>query len=130
VTANAHGDDQGVAEVANLHDLGTEVGEDGEQGPPPFTDAVVTTVVGTALQLHDARREFHFRVCEREVGVEITPVEGVVGAIEPLDVLLRHRPRSVPRSASTTPFHAKRCFPGESDGGREEPGGSREGRRG
>jgi hypothetical protein len=63
----------------------------------------VSAVVGTALQLHDARREFHFRVYEREEGVEIAPVEGVVDAIEPLDVLLRHRPLSIalPRRGST-----------------------------
>src|SRR5688572_2133316 len=74
-----------------------KIGEDGEQGPPPFTDAVVTAVDGTALQLRDARREFHSRVYEREVCVEIAPAQGVVGAIEQLDVL-RHRPRSIPQA--------------------------------
>ena len=95
MTADSDADDQGVAPgFAYFQNLTTEIGEDGEQGPPPFTDAVVTAVDGTALQLHDARREFHFRVYEREVGVEIAPAQGVVGAIEQLDVL-RHRPRSI-----------------------------------
>ena len=53
------------------------------------------TAVGTALHLQDLRREFHFRVYEREVGVEIAPVQGVVGAIDQLHVLLRHRPPSI-----------------------------------
>jgi hypothetical protein len=35
----------------------------------------VSAVVGTALQLSDARREFQFRVYEREKGVEFVRVE-------------------------------------------------------
>ena len=29
-------------------------GEDGEQGPPPLSDAVMAAVVGVALHLHEA----------------------------------------------------------------------------
>jgi hypothetical protein len=41
-----HGDDQGVAEVAHVDGLNAEVGEDAEQGPPPFTDTVVAAAAG------------------------------------------------------------------------------------
>ena len=98
VTADSDADDQAVAPgFAHRQNLTTEIGEDGQQVPQPFTDALVTAV-GTALHLHDARREFHVRVYEREVGVEIAPVQGVVRAIEQLHVLLRHHPPSICRS--------------------------------
>jgi hypothetical protein len=51
----------------------------------------VAAVRLAALQLDEARVEFQVGVGEREEGIEVAPVEGVIAQVEQLDVLLRHR---------------------------------------
>ena len=97
MTPQAKGGENEVAEVAHFQDVEAQVRKDSEQVFPPLADAVVTPVFGPADQLAEARRELHLGVDESEEGIQIALVERVVHEVAALHVLLRHRPRSIPR---------------------------------
>ena len=46
----------------------------------------------------DARRDLDVIVGQCESGIEVPPVDGLDGSLMKLDVLLRHRPRSIPQA--------------------------------
>ena len=79
-----------LLEVSHLVNLCPEVGEDPEEVLPPVSDTVVSPP-GTALQLHEGREVLHFGIAQRDEGIDVTPVEGIVRSVERLDVLRRHR---------------------------------------
>src|SRR3954464_9545967 len=97
---NLSAEDRALPEVAYLQDLDAEVGEDGEQVLPPTADPVVTSIVRIALRREGPGGELHVGVDHLEEGVEVPPVQGLVGGTGSLHVLLRHRPRSIPRLSS------------------------------
>jgi hypothetical protein len=53
-------------------------------------------VVGAAFELEVERVDLDLIVGEQEKGVEVAPVESIDGATVKLNVLLRHRSRSIP----------------------------------
>jgi hypothetical protein len=57
----------------------------------------VTAIDTAPFDREQAGDRFHLRMHERESGFEIASVHGVEDAVSALDVLLRHRPRSISR---------------------------------
>ena len=56
----------------------------------------MATIWVAAFQLHRVGDEFHVGVTERQECIEVTSVEGIKRSPDEFDVLLRHRPPSIP----------------------------------
>jgi hypothetical protein len=87
-----------IAKVLNLRDQDLDFVEQFVQVLEHLADTLMPSINGRLPSKRDVKtrmRPFRLRVNEREERVEVAPVERVKGAMDPLDVLLRHRPRSI-----------------------------------
>src|SRR5262245_11307439 len=85
-----------VTEVSNLVGLAAQPTEWDDDLPPPPPDPIMPSK-RLAFGLGDQRGELHVGVDAGEERIEVTAVHRVYAAPVGLDVLLRHRPRSIPR---------------------------------
>ena len=95
--ADMGADEHQIPDLADVVDLDIEVWKHIEELVPIPPDAVVAAV---RRALGAQRRELYIRVVERSKGVEIALAQSVIGATDDLDVLLRHRPRSISRKGA------------------------------
>ena len=82
------------SEVAQLLDIAGVVGKGTEEVVPPATQALVSVIA--ALHGDQPRLDLHLVVDQRQQGVPVAPVEGVIRLQGQLHVLLRHGPLSIP----------------------------------
>ena len=86
--------DRQVPEIAHFENFDGVVGEGIEPGLPPATHSVVA--VQAALYRHEARKGLYVIVHQGQQSTDVASVQGVKGSEMQLDVLLRHRSRSIP----------------------------------
>ena len=98
VAAKAAVGDRRVSEVVRFDNLDVPVGKDTMHVVPPAADSVVAAIAALALQGTAARDDLHVVVHQCQIGIEVTPVEGVDRSVAELHVLLRHSPRSIPQT--------------------------------
>jgi hypothetical protein len=84
-----------ISQILYLFDLGAKVRKAAENGCPPGPDALTMLEGATALDIQDARGELDSGIAEGEKCIEVASVKGVIRPVQSLDVLLRHRPRSI-----------------------------------
>src|SRR5665809_42728 len=98
VASNVQHGKRRVSQRPDLTDLGVPVGEGVVQVLPPATDSLVTAIA--ALHDEQAGDVLHVLVHKRQNGIEIPTVPGGNDPAVALQVLLRHRPRSISRAES------------------------------
>lgn len=100
--AHAQGSDGQVTSVAQIENLGAEVGKGAEQARPPASDAVVAVIV--AFHSGQDRDGLHVIVQHCQQGIEVAIVERLKRATGQVNVLLRQSPtRAVPRLRGLRP---------------------------
>ena len=106
VAQGAQGGDHHISVIVDINDVDVVVGKGIEPALPPSADSGMA--MQAPLQGNDARNGFHVVVHEGEEGVKVAPVDGFDSATGELDVLLRHRPRSITRKGAA--FRPKRLL--------------------
>ena len=92
MAAKPHVGNRHLAKVPYLIDLRVEVPPGGVDVLPPRPNPVMASVGATAFDRYEARVELQVGIAEREEGIEVAPLEGVIRSEGKLHVLLRHHP--------------------------------------
>jgi hypothetical protein len=93
----AAADDDPVSACSRLEDLCLDIGENLQRFLPPSPNTGMAPVGVAALNRNLIGKELDIGILRSHVGAEVPAIEGVISAPYVLDVLLRHRPRSISR---------------------------------
>lgn len=93
VTTHTRRYDRQVAQVAHRDDVDDEVGRKIGQVPPPATDSIMAVIA--ALDGGHTRDGLHVSVHQRQEGLQVASVEGVIDLVSQFHVPLRHRDPSI-----------------------------------
>jgi hypothetical protein len=96
VSASAQGGDRHVSKIAQFDNVDGVVGKSVEQVLPQAPNSLVAVIA--AFQGGEERVGLHLLVHQCQKGTKVTPVEGVIESVVQVQVLPRHRPRSIPQA--------------------------------